>query len=132
MFFKSKFVLALFLVLYSFSATANVSDASAVTDAKSDNLPDGAVKLPSGLIVPPPRDQSGRDPLYVRWEMIRNKLFFLDYYSARDLEQKKKAGESTTDTFMQIRQWINALNAITAKAMESDENQEENIAAYEK
>ena len=78
MFFKSKFVLALFLVLYSFSATANVSDASAVTDAKSDTLPEGAVKLPSGLIVPPPRDQSGRDPLYVRWEMIRNKLFFLD------------------------------------------------------
>lgn len=132
MFFKSKFVLALFLVLYSFSATANVSDASAVTDAKSDNLPDGAVKLPSGLIVPPPRDQSGRDPLYVRWEMIRNKLFFLDYYSARDLDQKKKKGWSTTDTFMQIRQWINALNVITAKAMESDENQEENIAAYEK
>lgn len=132
MFFKSKFVLALFLVLYSFSATANVSDASAVTDAKSDTLPEGAVKLPSGLIVPPPREQSGRDPLYVRWEMIRNKLFFLDYYSARDLDQKKKKGWSTTDTFMQIRQWINALNAITVKAMESDENQEENIAAYEK
>ena len=132
MFFKSKFVLALFLVLYSFSATANVSAASAVTDAKSDNLPDGAVKLPSGLIVPPPRDQSGRDPLYVRWEMIRNKLFFLDYYSARDLEQKKKAGESTYSDSSQIRQWINALNAITVKAMESDENQEENIAAYEK
>ena len=132
MFFKSKFVLALFLVLYSFSATANVSDASAVTDAKSDTLPDGAVKLPSGLIVPPPRDQSGRDPLYVRWEMIRNKLFFLDYYSARDLEQKKKAGESTYSDSSQIRQWINALNAITVKAMESDENQEENIAAYEK
>lgn len=132
MFFKSKFVLALFLVLYSFSATANVSDASAVTDAKSDNLPDGAVKLPSGLIVPPPRDQSGRDPLYVRWEMIRNKLFFLDYYSARDLDQKKKKGWSTTDTFMQIRQWINALNAITVKAMDGDPNQEENVAAYEK
>ena len=132
MFFKSKFVLALFLVLYSFSATANVSDASAVTDAKSDTLPEGAVKLPSGLIVPPPRDQSGRDPLYVRWEMIRNKLFFLDYYSARDLEQKKKAGESTYSDSSQIRQWINALNAITVKAMENDENQEENIAAYEK
>ena len=132
MFFKSKFVLALFLVLYSFPATANVSDASAVTDAKSDNLPDGAVKLPSGLIVPPPRDQSGRDPLYVRWEMIRNKLFFLDYYSARDLDQKKKKGWSTTDTFMQIRQWINALNAITVKAMDGDPNQEENVAAYEK
>lgn len=132
MFFKSKFVLALFLVLYSFSATANVSAASAVTDAKSDTLPEGAVKLPSGLIVPPPRDQSGRDPLYVRWEMIRNKLFFLDYYSARDLEQKKKAGESTYSDSSQIRQWINALNAITVKAMESDENQEENIAAYEK
>ena len=132
MFFVSKFVLALFLVLYSFSATANVSAASATKDAKSDNLPDGAVKLPSGLIVPPPRDQSGRDPLYVRWEMIRNKLFFLDYYSARDLEQKKKAGESTYSDSSQIRQWINALNAITVKAMESDENQEENIAAYEK
>ena len=132
MFFVSKFVLALFLVLYSFSATANVSDASAVTDAKSDTLPEGAVKLPSGLIVPPPRDQSGRDPLYVRWEMIRNKLFFLDYYSARDLEQKKKADESTYSDSSQIRQWINALNAITAKAMESDENQEENVAAYEK
>lgn len=132
MFFKSKFVLALFLVLYSFSATANVSDASAVTDAKSDTLPEGAVKLPSGLIVPPPRDQSGRDPLYVRWEMIRNKLFFLDYYSARDLDQKKKKGWSTTDTFMQIRQWINALNVITVKAMDGDPNQEENVAAYEK
>ena len=132
MFFVSKFALALFLVLYSFSATANVSDASAVTDAKSDTLPEGAVKLPSGLIVPPPRDQSGRDPLYVRWEMIRNKLFFLDYYSARDLDQKKKKGWSTTDTFMQIRQWINALNAITVKAMDGDPNQEENVAAYEK
>ena len=132
MFFVSKFVLALFLVLYSFSATANVSDASAVTDAKSDTLPEGAVKLPSGLIVPPPRDQSGRDPLYVRWEMIRNKLFFLDYYSARDLEQKKKAGESTYSDSSQIHRRINALNAITVKAMESDENQEENVAAYEK
>ena len=132
MFFVSKFVLALFLVLYSFSATANVSAASAVTDAKSDTLPEGAVKLPSGLIVPPPRDQSGRDPLYVRWEMIRNKLFFLDYYSARDLEQKKKAGESTYSDSSQIHRRINALNAITVKAMESDENQEENIAAYEK
>ena len=132
MFFVSKFVLALFLVLYSFSATANVSDASAVTDAKSDTLPEGAVKLPSGLIVPPPRDQSGRDPLYVRWEMIRNKLFFLDYYSARDLEQKKKAGESTYSDSSQIHRRINALNAITVKAMENDENQEENIAAYEK
>ena len=132
MFFVSKFVLALFLVLYSFSATANVSAASATKDAKSDNLPDGAVKLPSGLIVPPPRDQSGRDPLYVRWEMIRNKLFFLDYYSARDLEQKKKAGESTYSDSSQIHRRINALNAITVKAMESDENQEENVAAYEK
>ena len=132
MFFKSKFVLALFLVLYSFSATANVSDASAVTDAKSDTLPEGAVKLPSGLIIPPPRDQYSRDPLYVRWETIRNKLFFLDYYSARDLEQKKKAGESTYSDSSQIHRRINALNAITVKAMENDENQEENIAAYEK
>ena len=64
--------------------------------------------------------------------MIRNKLFVLDYYSARDLDQKKKKGWPTTDAFMEIRQRIDALNAITAKAMEGDPKQEENVAAYEK
>ena len=132
MFFISKFVLALFLILYSFSAKANVSDASAATNAKSDDLPEGAVRLPSGLIVPPPRKQNSHDPLYVRWEMIRNKLFFFDYYGARDLDQKRKKDWPTTDTFMKMRQRINALNVITVKAMESNANQEESVAAYEK
>lgn len=106
MFILLKFIFAAALIFHSSGATADqpqtVPAGSAAANAKTDNLPDGAVKLPSGLIVPPPRGNS-RDPLYVRREMIRNKLFFLDYYSARDLDQKKKKGWPTTDTFMKMR-----------------------------
>ncbi len=136
MFVLLKFIFAAALIFHSSGATADqpqtAPDKSAAANAKTDNLPDGAVKLPSGLIVPPPPRENNRDPLYVRMEMIRNKLFFLDYYSARDLDQKKKKGWPTTDTFMEMRQRINALNVITVKAMENNANQEESVAAYEK
>lgn len=138
MFVLFKFVFAAALIFHPSGARAEPPQtdqtASAAKDAKSDNLPDGAVRLPSGLIIPPPppRDQSRRDPLYVRWEMIRNKLYFLDYYGARDLDQKKKKGWPTTDAFMQMRQRINALNVITVEAFEGDPKPEEIVAAYEK
>lgn len=123
MFILFKFVFAAALIFHS-------SGAAADQPQTVDNLPKGAVRLPSGLIIPP-RANHG-DPFYVRREMIRNKLYFLDYYGARDLDQKKKKGWSTTDAFMQIRQRINALNVITVEAFEGDPKPEEIVAAYEK
>ena len=59
MFILLKFIFAAALIFHSSGATADQPQTV-------DNLPKGAVRLPSGLIVPPPRKQNSHDPLYVR------------------------------------------------------------------
>ena len=56
MFILFKFVFAAALIFHSSGAMAEQpqTDPDKSANAKTDNLPDGAVKLPSGLIVPPP------------------------------------------------------------------------------
>ena len=67
MFILLKFIFAAALIFHSSGATADqpqtAPEKSAAANAKTDNLPDGAVRLPSGLIVPPPRKQNSHDPL---------------------------------------------------------------------
>lgn len=67
MFILFKFVFAAALIFHSSGAAAEQPQtdqtASAAKDAKTDNLPDGAVKLPSGLIVPPPAGKQPRSAL---------------------------------------------------------------------
>lgn len=55
MFILFKFVFAAALIFHSSGAMAEQpqTDPDKSANAKTDNLPDGAVKLPSGLIVPP-------------------------------------------------------------------------------
>ena len=136
MFFKSKFVLALFLVLYSFSASADVPQdvPSASYDFSSqkiklEDLPQGTQKLPCGLLVPPHANYG--DSFYFQWEGIRRELFFLGYYGLRDFNIKKKKGQSDT-VFLQKPQLIDTLNDITVKTLNGKLNYEDGIAAYEK
>ena len=65
MFILFKFVFAAALIFHSSGAMAEQpqTDPDKSANAKTDNLPDGAVKLPSGLIVPPPAGKQPRSAL---------------------------------------------------------------------
>ena len=65
MFILFKFVFAAALIFHSSGAMAEQpqTDPDKSENAKTDNLPDRDVQLPSGLIVPPPAGKQPRSAL---------------------------------------------------------------------